>query len=491
MVSERLSRILNSVHYQAFYFIFYGGYIPFLLYFPIYLKHIGFNAAQVGVISGIRPILQSIATPLLVLVGDRLHSRKLLYIVSCLIAIVKLICLFLLLKPSHQRCLVTTVEYANNTRIVTRSSFVISHKLSKREVMDRWAPQGKNQDTTLKENFDQINRETQPHYPTKILLGYKGDNKAFKWNENDGNATENGNNVVHKMAKTESENPEGNNTILHPNITKPEYTTVKTRNISETEYHINNDENDIWYLFYSLLVVVLITDIFDAAIFTLVDHSCVDHQGLKYGFTRLSGTFGWGFMAPIIAIALHNAPHEFCGRMVDTYHYVFIFAIVFFNISLLIGSHLELDADFTDFKVKKVHGSRSNFHYGLFLIVFAYAGFCNGFLFTFVNWFIDSLGGSAGIMGIATGCRCVVDVVLFFLLKKVIDRVGHVPIVSLGLIGYMAVFFVLSRTTDPWLVILVEVFHAIFYCFLVSTCAYFLDQSVPTGSNIRLQGMYI
>ena len=70
---------------------------------------------------------------------------------------------------------------------------------------------------------------------------------------------------------------------------------------------------------------------------------------------------------------------------------------MFFNISLFVGSHLDLDADFSNMKVKKVHGTRSNFHYGMFLIVFAYAGFCNGFLFTFVNWFIDSIGGSAAI----------------------------------------------------------------------------------------------
>ena len=484
MVSERMNRILECAHYQAFYFIFYGGYIPFLLYFPIYLKHIGFNATQVGVISGIRPLFQSIATPLLVLIGDRLRSRKLLFIASSLIAIVKLICLFLLLKPSHQQCVVTTVEYANDTRTVTKHSFVIVHKLSKRDVMDRWSPQGKNQDdTTLKENFDE-NGETQLHYPTKVLLGYKGEHVAVKWQENDGN------NAIHGMNKTEPENPERNNTIFNPNITKANYTTVAKRNHSKTEYRISNDETEVRHLFYSLLVVVLICDIFDAAMFTLVDHSCIDHQRQNYGFSRLWGTLGWGCMAPAIAIVLHVAPHELCGRMVDTYHYVFIFAIVFFNISLLVGSHLDLDADFSDMKVKKVHGTRSNFHYGIFLIVFAYAGFCNGFLFTFVNWFIDSIGGSAAIMGVATGCKCIIDVVLFFLLRKIIDYVGHVPTISLGLVGHIAVFFIFSRTTSPWVVILIEIMHATFYGFLVSTCAYILDQSVPAGSDLRLQGMY-
>ena len=492
-VSKRVSEILSYAHYQGFYFIFYGGYIPFLLYFPIYLKHIGLNAAQVGIISGIRPIFQSIGAPLLVLFGDRLQSRKLLFIISSLIGIVKLICLFLLLKPSHQQCVVTTVEYSNSTRIVSKNAYVIHHMLSKREVMHDWATEGKNHSDGLsEENTHRNNKERRLNYPTNVLLDYNGEHMAVRWDSNDGNAVKNGSNITYGMNKQESMGSQQNKTRFKYNTTKPVYTNVNESNLSETEYRIVNDENEINRLYYSMLVVALVTDIYDATMFTLVDHSCIDHQGReKYGFSRLWGTLGWGIMAPIMTMAMHGAPHELCGRIVDTYHYVFIFAIVFFNISLLIGSHLDLDASFSDKKVRKVHGTRSNFHYGMFLIVFAYAGFCNGFLFTFVNWFIDSIGGSSEVMGTATACKCVVDVILFFLLRKVLHYLGYVLSVSIGLVGHIAVFFVLSRITSAWWVVLVEFIHAIFYGLLVSSCAYFLDESVPTGSNIQLQGKFL
>jgi hypothetical protein len=93
-------------------------------------------------------------------------------------------------------------------------------------------------------------------------------------------------------------------------------------------------------------------------------------------------------------------------------------------------------------------------------------------------------------MGVASGCKCIIDAVLFFLLRKIIDYLGHVPTISLGLVGHIAVFFICSLTTSPCVVILIEIIHATFYGFLVSTCAYFLDQSVPAGSDLRLQGMY-
>ena len=475
MVSERLRRMLTCVHYQAFYFIYYGGYIPFLLYFPVYLKRIGFTATQVGIISGVRPMMQSVATPLLALISDRLKSRKLLFIVSCLIAISKLICLFLLLKPSHQHCVVTTVEYTNNTpAVVKNSSYVISHKLNKRYVMHRWLPQEKNQDDTrLNGSFDKTNPYQENVNNKELISVYNHENGIPDENKSM-NAT-NGTNSRISGGST-------NNTIFNPN------TTTRKKKYSENRYHVVNNEDEVPRLFYSLLIVVMILDMFDAAIFTLVDHSCIDHHEQDYGFARLWGTLGWGVMAPAIGAVLHNAQHEVCGQTLDTYHYIFIFAIVFFNISLLVGSHIDFYANDNDVKVRKVHGTRSNFHYGMFLIVFAYAGFCNGFLFTFVNWFIESIGGNAGIMGIATGCKCVADVMLFFGLRKIIDRLGHVSTVSLGLVGHIGLFFIFSRITNPWMVVLIEFFHAICFGFLVSTCAFFLDQAAPTGSNVRLQG---
>lgn len=474
MVSEKVYRVLKFVHYQAFYFIFYGGYIPFLLYFPIYLKHIGLNAAQVGVIGGVRPIFQSIATPLLVLVGDRLRSRKLLFVISSLIGIVKLICLFLLLKPSYQHCVVTTVEFANKTRIVvSEHRYVIQHRLNKRDVTDQWSPNGKNQDEyILTEHFEQNDVENRSYYPN-----VKGKN---------GKSVKGGSAGIDRR-NNESVNAEKINTLLHPlNATQSENSTSKGNSVRK-EYRIINDE-EVRRLFYSLLVVAVVTDLFDGAVFMLVDHASLENHRQDYGFSRLWGTLGWGLMAPTIAIVLHSAPHELCGYMVDTYHYVFIFAIVFFNLALLLGSHLDLRADFQEMTVNEVQGTKSNFHYGVFLIVFAYAGFCDGFLFTFVNWFIDSLGGGAGIMGVAVGCRCVVDLGLFFLLRKMTDRIGNVPVISLGLVGHVAVFFMFSRATNAWMVVCIEVVHALFYGFLASTCSVFLHQSVPTGSNIRLQG---
>ncbi|XP_028415612.1 major facilitator superfamily domain-containing protein 6-like [Dendronephthya gigantea] len=476
MLTEKLGRILKYFHYQVFYFIFYGGYLPFLFYFPVYLKHIGLNTSQVGLVSGIRPVFQSIATPLLVLIGDRLHSRKLLFIVSSFVTITKLICLYLLLRPSHQQCVVKTVLYTNSSRTVTQHSFLIEHKLSKRDVMDRWSAQGKNQQDRV---LEASKSEKRLYHVRKISSAFKREENhemSVKTDDNDENA---GNDLIAISNETKNENPER---FDDNNITKH-------GQHSETEHYIINNEIETRNLFYSLLAVVLITDMFDAAMFTLVDHSCIQHQRESYGYTRLWGTLGWGLMTPVIAVVLHSVPHEFCGNIVDTYHYIFIFAIVFANISLIVGSHLGLDAEFKEVKVRKVHGTKSNFHYGMFLIVFAYAGFCNGFLLTFINWFIESIGGNASIMGVARGCKCIVDVILFFLMGKIIEYFDIVLVISVGLVGHIAVFFMYSCVTNPWLVVLIEVAHALFYGFLVSNCAYLLDQATPAGSNLRLQAL--
>lgn len=469
MFSKKVREILNWTHYRVFYFVFYCGYIPFLLYFPLYLKHIGLNAFQVGIISGVRPLFQGLATPLLISISDRLNSRKILFICSSVIAILKILGLFLFLRPSKQRCVMNSVKYTNNTRIQVKRSYVIEHKLSKRAVMLRW-PTDTWQSGNLAARTGEDRKES---YLVKTLQSMAFKNRDTR-------------NFLHS-----AENKRGNKTFSVEHnlvITNSSIANTTTRDV--VEYTVSNDEEEVAILFYSALIVALISDMFDAALFTLVDHSCLKNKGQNYGLTRLSGTIGWGLMSPIVAIVIHENQREVCGKMTDAYHYIFIFALVISNISLLIGSHLTLDGNFANYKIKKIGSPRSNFQYGILLMIFSFAGFCNGFLLSFVNWFIDSLGGNAIIMGLATLCKSVTDVLLFFLLRKLVEFAGFSSIISIGLVGHIAVFVVYYLVSNPWIVIAIEVFHTLFYGFLVSTCSYILDLYIPAGADFQLQSKY-
>lgn len=472
---------LIELPYQLFYFAFYAGYMPLLLYLPVYFKYLGLGPVYVGLLNGIRPILQSIGTPLLVMLGEKFRSRKLLFVISCIVMISKVLVIFLLLRPKNQLC---TVKYINeSSHIIKEKSYFVEHKLSKRSlVTDNWSAPW---------NWKNAKNDTShPFTAKKNLYGTK-----MNWRYEDGGESSiTSGNATTFVEKTKKENQTGLNETINPttdNMSRPTRPkpTKKTNNI-KIEYHVVDDDNEVYRIYVGLLIMVFLGDWFDATVFTLVDHSCAATMATgRYGKIRLWGNVGWGVMTPVIGIVIYHFDYEICGKMVGSFHYVFFFFLGFSYIALLVGSHLDFTREPTDSLTQKVHSAHWNFQYGMFLFASAYSGFCNGFFFTFVNWFIDSLGGNALIMGIATGCKCIVDVVLFYLLTRIIDYFGHLPIMSIGFAGHIAVFLIYFVIKNAWLVIIAEIIHAVAYGLMTSTCVSFLINTAPAGSSPRMQAI--
>lgn len=463
----------TELPYKIFYFMFYAGYMPLLLYLPVYFKYIGLNAVHVGLLNGIRPILQSTATPLLVMLGERFSSRKLLFIISCLVMIARVLIIFLFLRPRHQVC---TVKYINESDYTVREmSHFIEHKLTKRSlVTEDWSW-----------NWKDATNETINYAGPKERLYRAGRNLKSPPIASNGTA------FVQKPSEGLNQtHPNGMTNVSSSNVSGSTMTplTERTNNI-RVEYHVVNDQDEVYRIFIALLILAILGDWFDATIFTLVDHSCVANlESESYGFVRLWGNVGWGLITPTIGFIMYHFHDEMCGKSVGSFHYLFFFFIGFAYVALLVGSHLDFSTIPTDNIARTIRSTLSNFQYGMFLFASSFSGFCNGFFLTFVNWFIDSLGGSALIMGIATGCKCYVDAVLFFLLAKIIDYFGHQATMNIGFLGHIAVFLIYFAIKEAWLVVIAETIHAIVYALMTSTCVSFLIYAAPAGSSPRMQG---
>lgn len=456
MAKKKWADFAEPLQYKIFYFMFYAGYMPLLLFLPVYFKYIGLTPIYVGILAAIRPVLQSIGTPFLLAVGEKFRSQKVLFVVSCVVMIGRVLIILLFLRPTYQRCTITYTNISDGT--LREASHFVEHKLSKRSlVMDDWS---RSQNDIANDNFI--------FGTNKIINGEKL------------------NKTLHQNITANTSSHLTNNNIIRSTLAHP----TKKANDILVEYSLVNDKTEVYHIFIALLILGLLGDSFEATVFTLVDHSYTANMEIDhYGITRLWGNLGWGVITPIIGAVMYYFNHVLCGETVSTFHYVFYFFIGFSNIALLVGSHLDFTSTPIDKFTEEIHGALSNFQYGIFLFASSYSGFCNGFLFTFVNWFIDSLGGSALIMGIATGCKGLVDVVLFFLLKKIIDYFGHIALITISFFGHILVFLVFYAIEEPWLVVVGDTLHAMVYAVMTSTCISFLIQAAPAGSSPRMQGM--
>ena len=451
-----------EIVYNAFYFSFYAGYAPFVMFRPVYFKYVGLSPLFVGLLCGLRFILQSTATPLLILIAERLRSRKLMFVISYIVLMAKLLIILVVLRPQHQKCIIKHI----GEQTTQKYSF-IHHVLFKPDLAEKW------------------NETTED---TDILWGDSTiENKSFF------KATDRPVTAIFQETRnvtmTSEISSKFDSNINSKNFKKSKSNLLLLPKSDIMEHIIYNNKEELFRIFICLLVLVLLSDAFDAAMFTLVDESCsastdADH----FGQAQTCGAIGWGIIVPNLGIIMYYFNQEICGKYIGSFHYVFYFAFGFLTVAFLCGLCLDFPINAQDVLARKVQGPSSNFQYSLFTFASSYSGFCNGFLLTFTYWFIDNLGGSAVVMGLTTGCRAVVNIIVGVALTKMIEKIGHQIIVHIGIIFHILVFVFYFLIKWPLFVLLAEIFHAAVHIVITRTCSSFLSMTAPTGSSPKMQG---
>ena len=435
--------------YKAFYFVFYAGYISFLLYVPVYFKYLGLSAIYVGLLNGVRPLMQTIGAPLWGVMGDRFRIRKIIFIMAFVVMIVKTM-MFLLFRPENTICVVT--YYNSSQNVIRNETYAVKHR-----IMKRWT------------SFKNPNLRTMPLF-----------DKNSQQNELDLDIVNEG--FMNKSSDANTEDP---------SIQGDGRTIVKKYYDYSVHYRLIYDDKESTRTFFFILLLVICGDAFDAAVFTLADTSCLDTLGSEnYGYYRLWGSAGWGIMSPIIGFTIARITRDYCGITAGSYFIIFYFYLGFMYLGLLFGSHFEFSYKHNDHVHQTVKSALLNFHYGVFLFVTFYAGVCYGFLLYFVNWYIDSLGGTAIVMGTATACKSIMDVLGFFLSGRIIDAFGHLNVVTISLVAYIGAFVSYSYVEEPWYAVPIEVLHAGAYALVWSASVSYLNKAAPAGSSATVQGLY-
>lgn len=96
-------------------------------------------------------------------------------------------------------------------------------------------------------------------------------------------------------------------------------------------------------------------------------------------------------------------------------------------------------------------------HYGSFLFVIWWFGFGVGLIFCFLFWHLQDIGGTPSIFGIASVINHAAEIVAYFFATNLINAVGHVKVLYIGLLANVARFLYVSWLRDPWFVLPLEV----------------------------------
>ncbi|XP_026708403.1 major facilitator superfamily domain-containing protein 6 isoform X2 [Athene cunicularia] len=511
---------------KVFYFFFYSAYGSLYPLLPVYYKQLGMSPSQSGLLVGIRYFIEFCSAPFWGVVADRFKKGKIVLLFSLLcwvlfnlgIGFVRpatLRCVPKGLPPAHPTnasSLLTTV--LQNASMSSPLSTVSAASLKVRGKRDLLTSSPVTLETTGTANPE-----------ITFLLPTQSSDVEF--------VLENSTHLILKNTTASPASP-GNTTLS----TTP--ATITTKLTPSDQAVLIYDQQEVEAIFLLILLVVIIGEFFSASSVTIVDTITLQYLGKhrdRYGLQRMWGSLGWGLAMLSVGIGIDYTHTEVgiegqgCkAPEYKNYRIVFIVFGVLMTMALIVATqfrfhyaHFKQDENKRkEVEISQVDRSASNessdntptsmsqsqsfsfwdlikllcsIQYGSVLFVAWFMGFGYGFVFTFLYWHLEDLNGTTTLFGVCSVLSHVSELTAYFFSHKLIELVGHIRVLYIGLACNTARYIYISYLENAWTVLPMEVLQGVTHAAIWAACISYLSAAVPpelrTSAQGILQGLHL
>ncbi|XP_008584994.1 PREDICTED: major facilitator superfamily domain-containing protein 6 isoform X3 [Galeopterus variegatus] len=478
---------------KVFYFFFYSAYGSLYPLLPVYYKQLGMSPSQSGLLVGIRYFIEFCSAPFWGVVADRFKKGKIVLLFSLLCWV-----LFNLgigfVKPATLRCVPKIPPTAHPTNashlltILPTNSSIISFLTTSPKMREKRNLPPSSWPSMLETGpniSDAFIFSTPPNKSSEPTLQPQTDEITD-----------------HIMDLTL--NPSIATSAPPGNVTR-ETTTVMvttTKSLPSNQVALVYDQQEVEAIFLVILVVVIIGEFFSASSVTIVDTVTLQYLGKhrdRYGLQRMWGSLGWGLAMLSVGIGIDYTHIEV---LIDgkgckppeyrNYQIVFIVFGVLMTMALIVATqfrfrynHFKNDDDKgKEVEIPQVERNTStesseetptttshlqtfNFwdlikllcsvQYGSVLFVAWFMGFGYGFVFTFLYWHLEDLNGTTTLFGVCSVLSHVSELTAYFFSHKLIELIGHIRVLYIGLACNTARYIYISYLENAWTVLPMEV----------------------------------
>lgn len=254
---------------------------------------------------------------------------------------------------------------------------------------------------------------------------------------------------------------------------------------------LKTNSSELKRIFTILLVLVVVGEFLEAPSTTLADASLLEHLGEErryYGKQRLWGSLGFGLSSFLVGVLLEKSRHLVCGEQYTDYMICFCVFALLMVMTLFISTTFKFQYKETDVKQTSVLSALCNIHYGSCLMAACFMGVGHGMSHSFLNWFLEDLGATKTLMGVAVICRSSLDLLTFFVAGSLIKAIGQIKIMIGALISYGVAFTMYSLLTNPWWVLPIEMLVGCTYAASWSACTSYMAGAASSESVTTIQG---
>lgn len=426
----------STISYKAFYFLFFAGFGASFPYMPLYFRQLGLNASLVGLLAGIRPLVQFASAPFWSVLSDKFRARKAVLLFSILSWLVMTLAL-LIPRPKHTVCV-------QGGDIVPTSGGI---KLD-----------------------DDIPESETEFYQRYHALGHlPADKMKLVLQHTKGSVVK----------------------IRRSNITN----STAERDVHKG-FHLVRDQHEVNVVFIWLMVLIVVGEFLEAPTFILADTALLQKlqdRRKHYGKTRLFGSLGYAVASFIVGASLELTRYKYCGQTMNDYNYLFyifaaVMALTFIFAAVLFKFNYEDEENGAKMDECAVWRVLLEPKYALYMLIAWFLGFSNGLIFNFLNWYLEDLGATKLLMGAATSMRATGLLIAFFLNSFITDCFGHVLVSLMSIFAYLVLFISLATMRNPMWAFPFEFLEGLTYGTAWSTCVTYMAEATPMSGAATMQG---
>ncbi|XP_036411953.1 major facilitator superfamily domain-containing protein 6-B isoform X2 [Colossoma macropomum] len=507
------SRLLIS---KVFYFFFYAAYGSLHPLLAVYYKQLGMTPSQSGLLVGIRYFIEFCSAPFWGVVADRFNKGKavLLFSVFCWVVFN---CGIGFVKPAAMTCVEKGPDAAtpanvsqsgspgNHTRHRRHLNGELFHLPLLHDLSEAYSPQNRYRRS---DNVSVLDVNTAQNF-TKTL------------------STD----LMTTVSTTST------TTTTKTTSTKSTSSTAKSK-----DYIIIYSKDQVETIFLVILLVIIIGEFFSAPAVTIVDTVTLQYLGKhrdRYGLQRMWGSLGWGIAMLSVGIWIDHTHITLiiqgAGCILPDYKNYQIAFIVFgvlMTIALIVSTQFRFDGreyqpdgeeTVEQEKTEEVEipqviqnvsesgsdevpvcpesSSRPPFpykdlirllcgvRYGSVLFVAWFMGFGYGFVFTFLYWHLEDLKGTTTLFGVCAVLSHISELTAYFISHKLIELVGHIRVLYIGLACNTARYLYISYLQNAWIVLPMEVLQGLTHASVWAACISYLSAAVPPALRTSAQGI--
>ncbi|XP_069471772.1 major facilitator superfamily domain-containing protein 6 isoform X2 [Ambystoma mexicanum] len=520
---------------KVFYFFFYAAYGSLYPLLPVYYKQLGMSPSQSGFLVGIRYFIEFCSAPFWGVVADRFKKGKIVLLFSVLCWV-----LFNLgigfVKPANLRCFPKNpipVNPTNGSLSPTKTPNITIPSLG--TIQSVASP-----NVRRKRNFMANNP-----LPWEAAARFRpGVIAVLSSQPEDGMS-----NLLHRMIRSSigngsdvASNETTSSAVTERTTAKAKVTTpspARPTTIAPLDQHILvYDEENVETIFLLILLVVIIGEFFSAPSVTIVDTVTLQYLGKhrdRYGLQRMWGSLGWGLAMLSVGIGIDHTHIEviFSGvgcKAPDykNYRIAFIVFGVLMSVALIVstqfrfhyhqltqeednreevtgnqgegngiapspgGTHAsagEMGVSAESFRFWDLIKIICTVRYSSVLFVAWFMGFGYGFVFTFLFWHLEDLNGSTTLFGICSVLSHVSELTAYFFSHKLIELIGHIRVLYIGLACNTARYIYISYLENAWTVLPMEVLQGVTHAAIWAACISYLSAAVPPALRTSAQGI--